>query len=566
MHVGLFIVLFILFTAAFFTVSKGFGLPVYVTSASLLVGLLSSLLVLSRLTDSRGVLLAMAWALPALVLSLLAANLFFDLSSDGTRYHQDAIIELTKGFNFLRSSLEGSFPAFTNNYPKLSWFYSSSIYELTGNIHLGKSINFLLMISVWALAHSVFTDLPRMVRGLAATALAANPIILSQLFTHYVDGALGAFLTISILGLYGLFWSRRSPAMLAVVLGGIIGCASLKHTGLVFSSVMIGTTVYLLWKRPLPFAISTHLVTVGLLVVTGLVLTINPYLKNIVEGKHIFHPSLGEERVDLMRGQTTRYFSKLDPVSKLVMSVLGKTENENPKTSSHYPTLKVPFTVHKSEIVHAKGVDVRWGGWGPLFGGVFLVAIVHLLLRGKAIRSYAPLVGSVAVLSVINPESWWARLNPQLYVLVIFLLLLFYLKDAGSRWAVTAMLGVLILNSAIVMVSSYRAIDSGNSTLEGMISDVSAEGASTLCWEFKARHLEPILEREEVDWAPDENCAAELPRCAVVLGETICGGGRLLPRHLRFVTQTDQAAPRLRQMAARPLFDAATKTQISQGN
>jgi hypothetical protein len=178
------VLFFILGSASFFAFSKGLGFPDYISSASLVAGFICSIYFVYTLSSIKKTIIPITATGFLIALSFVASNLLFDFSPDATGYHQDAILELTKNFDFLRSSLEGQAPLYTNNYPKLSWFYSSSVYELTGNIHYGKSINFLLFFSLWLSAHSALSQLPGIIRLISATALAANPIIVTQLFTH----------------------------------------------------------------------------------------------------------------------------------------------------------------------------------------------------------------------------------------------------------------------------------------------------------------------------------------------------------------------------------------------
>lgn len=515
---------FILGTASFFALSKGLGLSNAITSASPLFGFLCSIYFGYISSDVKRTLIATTATIGLIALSFIASNLLFDFSPDTTGYHQDAILELSKHFDFFRSSLSGYSSLYTNNYPKLSWFYSTSIYELTGNMHYGKSINFLLLFALWISTYSALSNINAINRIITTTAIAANPIVVTQLFTHYVDGALGAFLTISIIGLFGFFWTKRSVEYLILTAAGIIGCASLKHTGFVFSGLIALATLYLALKlKPSSLAIVTKpAVYIPVLGIT-LLLTANPYLKNLIEGKHIFYPTMGEGKVgNLISGQTTKQFYEADQVSKLIMSVFGKTENQVPDISEPLPALKIPFTVTQSEIDYAKGVDVRWGGWGPLFGGVLLVTLAFLLLRSHQIREYMPLVILLALLSTISPESWWARLNPQLHTFVAFSLLFFYIKDPRSRWVFNLMFAVLILNSLLIFKSSIRNTIDGDHYIEGVINEISKNKSEPVCWDFKRAHLEPIFERIGVPWTPQSNCQSQGKICKELLGETIC--------------------------------------------
>jgi hypothetical protein len=518
------ILFFVLGSASIFALSKSLNLPIHLTSISLFLGLALAFYVSRRLSNTKKALLALALTVFLLFFSLSTSNLFFDISVDGTWYHQDAILELENNFDFLKSSLQGKAPLYTNNYPKLSWFYSASIYELTRNIHYGKSLNFLLMFALWLTAYSALTNLSKVVRILFATILTVNPIIVAQIFTHYVDGAMAGFLSISILGLYGFFWSRKSIDFLVIAILGMVGCAALKQTGFVFSLIIALATVYWVFKiRPVPLSsIAKPVIYVPTLVIAVL-LIVNPYFKNFMEGKHIFHPSMGEEKAEgLISGQITKQFYEMNRFSKLIMSSLGETDNRIQNIAQPFPAVKFPFTVSKSEIEYSGHVDARWGGWGPLFGGVLLVTIGCLLFRAYRVTEYKEFILLLAFLSIINPEAWWARLNPQLFTFTVIVLLFLYINDLRSRLIVVSMLLMLMINSFLIFNSSYNKISNANRHIEGVIKDISDNGSYSVCWESKQSHLEPIFHRLEVNWISDESCLKSKQSCGNVLGEKIC--------------------------------------------
>ena len=520
------VLLFLLSTACFFAVLKSLGFYKILVASSALLGLAAALLFLIKMRAKNIKTPAIVISCAIIGASIFVANLVFDFSPDGIGYHQDAVLEMTKHFDLLRSSLGGKYPLYTNHYPKLAWYYTAALYALTDNIHIGKSINFILFAAVFLMAYAVFRRIPLLPRILASLALAGNPILISQLFSHYVDGVLGGFITISILGIYAFFWLERSKVVLIITILAIMGCAALKHTGFVFSFVIVSAIFYLLRKNSIKWSDYMQAPLFVSLMAMALILLVNPYLTNLLSGKHIFYPSMGKGRVTtLISGQTTKEFYELDRFSKLMMSVFGKTANPDPKASPPFPEIKVPFTVDSREIAAMRGVDVRWGGWGPLFGGILLISLLLLLMRGHLLSEYKVLIVVLIVLALISPESWWARLNPQLFVFSIILLMLFYRKDNRSRWLVNGLLLVALVNSGMIFRAALANVLDGDRYISGVITDVAAKSAGEVCWNIKQAHLEPIFERLNIRWRSTSSCVTKKAYCKELLGETICANG-----------------------------------------
>ena len=106
------------------------------------------------------------------------------------------------------------------------------------------------------------------------------------------------------------------------------------------------------------------------------------------------------------------------------------------------------------------GADVRVGGWGVLFSGALILSLLGLPLLffvpRKQRNTGLALLGAVAVSVLVNPEAWWARFAPQLYLVALIpgaLLLL------GTKWPVrvygVVVVLILLINSSLVGKSYY---------------------------------------------------------------------------------------------------------------
>ncbi|WP_434718271.1 hypothetical protein P5W98_03290 [Paraburkholderia sp. A1BS-2L] len=510
---------FIIATAALFAVMQGVNAPNIVTTWVPAYGLTAMVGWAIYMGRMRGLCCTIGASL-LIVGCALVSNIYFDFSSDGLGYHANGIYQLAEHFDFLRSSLTGRYAIYINSYPKLSWFYSAALMKMTGNYEFGKSINLILLLAAALVTWSVMRGAPILARVTGVLCICANPIIVSQIFTHYVDGCMAALLSIQVLCIYGFFWRESSRQLIIAFALASIGAATLKHTGLVFSTLLVGGLFILARARKVTLGLRAW--HIAALVGTFSILAINPYVKNLVEGHHIFYPAMGEGRIKtLISGQTTPEFHALNRFSQLGLSVFGRTRNENPfdKSTPRVPVIKVPFTVDELELKYSGAIDPRWGGWGPLFGGACIAALALGALCRKSVRSTAPLLVILATLCVISPESWWARLNPQLYIFVAVVAILGLLERRVAAYALAA---VLLINGGIVGYETTRMIQSGNAYLQQVTSELSDNMRVPLYWTKTVEDLTPIFKRLGADTEMCEPGACRQLACKEILGETVC--------------------------------------------
>jgi hypothetical protein len=112
--------------------------------------------------------------------------------------------------------------------------------------------------------------------------------------------------------------------------------------------------------------------------------------------------------------------------------------------------------VSPGEIIPFFTPDTRIGGWGPLFGGVLILAAGMLLIAACTLSPYLrralPAVLVLAGSILIFPEPWWARFAPQVWVLpFVPILLSYYAGGAAMRILRTAALMALSVNVLFVL-------------------------------------------------------------------------------------------------------------------
>ena len=91
-------------------------------------------------------------------LSFEVSRSFFDLSYDGQAYHQEALIQLVRGWNPVYQQLNGpeanNMHRWLNHYSKGVWFYESVIFQVTQNMEAAKLFHLWLMMAAFSITLS----------------------------------------------------------------------------------------------------------------------------------------------------------------------------------------------------------------------------------------------------------------------------------------------------------------------------------------------------------------------------------------------------------------------------
>jgi hypothetical protein len=393
-------------------------------------------------------------AFPAVfICSLAVASFYYDVSFDGQLYHQDAILRLVRGWNPLLETGPSWHEKVTEHYPKAGWIIAASIQCATGNIETGKALNILLVVASFFVARRALATtglVPARGTTLVALLLALNPVSIYQLFSFMADGCLASLLVILVGQMIILVRdpSRRDAVQLgiaAVLLGNV------KYTGLVYLFVLgVPWLLFFLWKRR--DLTKSVLLSAGIIMFLTVVLFgYNPYVVNTVHHGDPLYPMLSEEGRDFESGQVNDAFYRKGRLEKFALSLFAQSRN----SIKDHPVLKAPFSVSSGEALAFTTWDIRFAGWGPLFSGALVIALVMMAFLWKQRRD-AFRIGVVVIIWLlisvfIFPEPWWARFVPQLWFLPVAVLALSY--TVPGRWMVTlrrALTATLSLNIAFV--------------------------------------------------------------------------------------------------------------------
>lgn len=204
----------------------------------------------------------------------------------------------------------------------------------------------------------------------------------------------------------------------------------------------------------------------------------NPYVTNWRTKGHPLYPVYGAGAVDVMTINTPDRMRGRNRFAKLGMSILAVSTNFDG------PWLKAPFVVRPSELDIFVAPDVRGGGFGVFFSGALALAAVLLAaLLARARREALPmlaLAGAILGSVLANPEGWWARYAPQLWLIPIALALAAWLAPRTSwrRGIGLLVLAVLVIDAALVLGLNLAKNWPDDAALRAQLRELAASRAS----------------------------------------------------------------------------------------
>ncbi|MBQ6498053.1 MAG: hypothetical protein IJI58_05005 [Bacilli bacterium] len=409
-----------------------------------LIGIVSIVIpIIYILKKERNIALAIIFLLIVTIIPFLSTKIY-DLSIDGNSYHKTAIAYIKNGWNPLYENArdfqkhnsnvipidkKSKVDVWIEHYPKASWIYAATMYSLTGCIEAGKALIIILSIMLIIITYNILRKILDKNWSIVFTAfLALNPIVLSQIFTYYVDGIMGICFLIQLLLLFMVDPKKKPdiPLWISIVSICAIFC-NLKFTGLMCSGV-IAAVFYFYWliryKDIKIFKKLTILFSIVYIVSVFLVGS-NSYVKNTIDHMNPLYPLIGKNKIDIVTTMQPKDFAKMSKFEKWYYSMFSKTENTN--YYQKRPTLKNPFMIYKSELDALYIPDTRIGGFGPLFALSFILSlivfipmfIIFMKKEKKNLQYILIPIGTTLITMLLLGESWWARYVPHFYYLVI---------------------------------------------------------------------------------------------------------------------------------------------------
>jgi hypothetical protein len=373
-------------------------------------------------------------------LAVAVAGMAVDDGYDGWLYHQPAVIALANGWNPVveplfhvwwaaHGSTLGSPPdapfvdgLWATAYPKAQWILASHAVVWGLPLDCGKYSGILLIFVAGSVAFRALRlwGLPASWSVALCAVAALNPVSVMQSTTYYVDGTLGSCLTVLVFSLLAFNITRGRLDLLLAAAAALIAC-NLKFTGVIYMALI--ALPVLIWWLCKAWLEVRHLPIIGAAAALLVLCSVNPYLTNMSIGGSAIQPL---NRRDVISGQMPPEFLAKNRFEKLLIS-LTFTNFVEPYGEIPEPELSkvtTPFELRGiEELDHfATSYDLRIGGFGPLFGVMLGLAVLVFVMRAHdetgGVATALILLGIVASL-VANPEMWWARLVPQMWLLPV---------------------------------------------------------------------------------------------------------------------------------------------------
>ena len=422
----------------------------------------------------------------------------YDITCDGNTYHKYAVGNLKNGWNPTRESSydfsvsHNLYPneklsLWVDHYAKATWNYGAVIYSLTSNIEAGKSLCLLMAIILFFLLTSyLYNKKFKLYQSiLISLLLAFNPIVCSQVFSYYVDGTLGLAIYMTLLFLVIVtdddytFMSKLEKYF--GLFASILLCINIKFTGMLYAGIFsIVFYIYWLIKANKSKNLFNEFKQKSLFFVITLILSVgyvgySTYITNTMNNKNPLYPLFGDNKVDIITIMQPAEFKNMNGIKKLFYSLFSKSENVI-YTSKNVPQLKIPFTFDKKELKSLSIPDLRIGGYGPLYSGVFVISIILFiyliikLLKNKIKLSNKSIIIlniliAIIISTIMMIESWWARYAPQLYLFpILSILIMFYYLNINNK-KVNVLVKILLIITIIplaldsLFVLKYRYDD-----------------------------------------------------------------------------------------------------------
>lgn len=367
-----------------------------------------------------------------IVLWAIATQPFYDPGFDGYAYHLSAIWDIGDGWNPFLSPHNN---IWVDSYPNGYWVLQSYIVSLTGMLMSGQALIPGLMATVALLSYGFFlnncTDnLPRLRKVtslLLAGILVANPVVIGQLFTHYVDAPLylfGAALALFLLtDMYQKSVLARASALCCIILMVNTKTAALYYAPLIVAAGFLAELVFqrtnkAFLSRAFFWIRSRGLIYAFTFIIGVTVVGYKPYVTNVLDHGQLLYPSVEK----IMKGNEPANVVPLSAPMKFVYGIFARTDHSEWPISAPIE-LKIPGTFQLSEFKYLR-FDTRRGGFGPFFSLALLATIAAFAASRYANRklknaSVTQEADSLALFgaiifgaSMFFPESWWARYVP----------------------------------------------------------------------------------------------------------------------------------------------------------
>ena len=416
-----------------------------------------------------------------IVLSAVLGGGILDTSFDGQWYHQEAVLKIVEGWNPIRTELSlADYPdnrvrRQVNGYPKASWMWGAALVRFSHHMEHAKAMSIPLMVAAAAMAFAALLGLARIPWWLAlgtAAAAAANPVAITQTLNTQLDGDLASLQLIAVSALIICGRTRCRRGLVVLTLAVAVG-VNLKLTAPAYFVLLSAAGLFGLALVGPPQVLRRLIAVFVAAFITGMaVVGFHPYVTNTIRHGHPLYPVMGPEKFTLVEeAETNRAVLLFRSVFSPSRQVARESDVDHALMDS---PLKLPFTVAPSEVDVFLMPDVRVGGWGPLFGGLCLLAVAGLAAAGlKDLRWLVlglAITLPVLVSVLIMPHPWFARFAPQGWLLPVVIIPLAWAAGGKmSRLLAVLAAGTALVNAAVVTTGYLPATVRHSALIESRI-------------------------------------------------------------------------------------------------
>ncbi len=433
-----------------------------------------------------------------LIFVLLAAicSGIYEWSYDGNTYRKSMIGMLKLGWNPLYetfysaaepySFLENCTKTWYDAYPKATEIFAAGVYSFTENIESGKCFNLMAMVGAFAICMSYLIGTGKLKiwqSGLCALVCIWNPVNLSQCFTLYNDAFLGILLLLCTAAMMNLtFYEHKKQCLVdyyIIFLTINLGFNS-KFSALIFFALLC-LAFFFYWiyekckkegwkqsKRGIFERFSVFAVSVlsGLLLIGS-----TSYVTNTIRYHNPLYTMIGEGSTDVISIHLPKDIKDMSHIQRFFASFFAPTQSRYPSIEYKEPlTSKFPFDFTKDNFYHAGSFDVRLGGWGVLFSGIFILSLIVLCKILYTRRKRNPVILKItAILAIVFvvlvlfvPGLFWARYFTLLFWIPVAALVFAFMEvneGRSSGFMCGALVALTLLNSVPNMVFNSDQCD-----------------------------------------------------------------------------------------------------------
>jgi hypothetical protein len=517
-------------------ISPVFAWGVLITSAA-------GAMLLSHFTFKAGWRFAPLVTLSLGILAILASLIVHDTSMDGQHYHFQAFYALAEGWNPIHGNapppvIGDPITLWAIHYPRAGWLFSANLLSAGFPLAAAKSLNFLALFASAALIGGMAFRMgfSRLMAILLAAVAILNPVVLSQLFTSMNDGLFGHCMIVFAISVAGWihYGDRR---LLFVGIAAMMLALNLKFSAIpIFVMLCAAACAGAFIARGQQTAILTGAALLSSAFVAIILLGWSPYMQNYLEHGHVFHPIMGEQAVNIMTGEgpaldnTPDVLTDKSGVERFFFSLFSETH------SGFYtlPELKFPFTISPAELRASGGVDIRLGGFGPLFSGILILAVIGVLgLVMRPARRNPATVGllfaaTVFIVSVlIMPQNWWARYVPQFWFVPALIAAASLTTNKRALQVFGAVIaGVMLLNAALVGAAGFWLTETRNAEASAQIARLAETGEAYCIYPDMVQSRIQMLREAGIKarYTPEADIACSDPEEIAAYGPDRFGG------------------------------------------